>query len=156
MREEIHNQGKQILDLLRKAYGSDELDDHTLKNISKKYLGEQFIGVYPYDLYPANAPNDSYAIINTDHQGQPGTHWIGIYKKGKTLYVYDSFGRHSVNVLKEFFHSHVAQGYRVIDVNLKREQGEKQNDCGLRSLTYLILEHRYGICKLFASGKCPH
>jgi len=155
MREYIHNQGLQILALLRKAYGNGELDDVTLKRISKKYLGEQFLGVYPYDQYPNDAPDDSYAIINTDPHGQQGVHWIGLYKKGKTLYVYDSFGRHSKNVLRQFFHSHVARGFRVVDVNLKREQADKQNDCGLRSLTYLILEHRYGICRLFANGKCP-
>jgi len=144
MIEDLKNKQKQILKKLRSVYGIKALDNSQLELIGKELIGQGFCGVFAYDQYPISAPNCSYAILNTDNSRQSGTHWLMVYKTGKTLYIFDSFGRFSKNVLKKFVKSHTPE-YKIIDINRTCDQGNEQQDCGLRSITTGILIKRYGV-----------
>lgn len=148
MIEDLKNKQKAILKKLRSEYGAKALDNFELDKIGKKLIGKGFCGVFAYDQYPISAPNCSYAVLNTDNSRQPGTHWVGIYKTGKTLYIFDSFGRFSRNVLKKFVKSHTPE-YKIVDINRTCDQGNEQEDCGLRSITTLMLIKKYGVEKIF-------
>lgn len=149
MKDELKKKQQQILKKMRSVYGIKALDSVQLDDIGKTMMGKDYCGTFAYDQYPANAPQCSYAIINTDNSRQSGTHWIGVYKHEKTLYIFDSFGRFSKNVLKKFVKSHLEQGFKIVDVNKTSDQGNNQEDCGLRSMTTLLLIKKYGVDRVF-------
>jgi len=149
MKEILKNKQIEILKELRSIYGIKALDNFQLTDIGKKLIGRKFCGVYAYDQYPTHKQNCTYAIINTDNSRQSGTHWIGVYKRDKTLYIFDSFGRFSRNVLKKFVKTHVDEGYRIVDINRTSDQGNDQQDCGLRCITTLMLIKKYGVNAIF-------
>jgi hypothetical protein len=149
MKPELKKKQLLILKKLRSAFGIKALDNIELNNIGKRFIGSNFCGVYAYDQYPIHKEDCTYSIINTDNSRQPGTHWIGVYKKDKTLYIFDSFGRFSKNILKKFVKSHVAEGYKIVDINRTSDQGNDQQDCGLRCITTLLLIKKYGINAVF-------
>lgn len=144
MKKEYHELQSRLLSLFRKKFGKDEKDNVQLNTISKKYIGRKFKGVYAWDQLPILKNND-YAIINTDSHTQSGTHWVGVYSKNNNYYIFDSFGRHSKNILKPFYAQQVASGRHLIDVNLTPDQKDSQNDCGLRSMTALLMAKHFGI-----------
>ena len=149
MKEILKNKQIEILKELRSIYGIKALDNFQLTSIGKKLIGRKFCGVYAYDQYPIHKQDCTYAIINTDNSRQSGTHWIGVYKRDKTLYIFDSFGRFSRNVLKKFVKTHVDEGYRIVDINRTSDQGNDQQDCGLRCITTLMLIKKYGVNAIF-------
>ena len=149
MKPELKKKQLLILKKLRNAYGIQALDNFQLDEIGKRLIKPNFCGVYAYDQYPIHKEDCTYSIINTDNSRQPGTHWIGVYKKDKTLYIFDSFGRFSKNILKKFVKSHVAEGYKIVDINHTSDQGNNQQDCGLRCITTLLLIKKYGINAVF-------
>ena len=86
-----------------------------------------------------------YSIINTDN-GQ-GVHWISVYQERHSVYVWDSFGRDIKKLMPEFAKRAKVEGYNIITANKRydHEQEATQNDCGLRSLAWLILAKSKGI-----------
>lgn len=149
MKEELKNKQNEILKKLRSVYGIKAMDNFQLTDIGRLLIGNKFCGVYAYDQYPIHKQDCTYSIINTDNSRQSGTHWIGVYKKDKTLYIFDSFGRFSKNVLKKFVKTHVNEGYKIVDINRTSDQGNNQEDCGLRCITTLLLIKKYGINAVF-------
>ena len=101
MKPELKEKQNKILKELRSVYGIKAVDNFQLTDIGRQLIGRKFCGVYAYDQYPIHTQDCTYAIINTDNSRQSGTHWLGIFKKEKTLYIFDSFGRFSKNVLKK-------------------------------------------------------
>lgn len=99
-----------------------------------------------WDLF---RPNDHkiYSILNTDDSSKSGTHWVAVVQNGKTLYVYDSFGRTKEYLMKQFNDWMNSNGYKVVFVNKKPDQNGKQVNCGLRSLLWLIFVDKYGLNK---------
>ena len=142
MKELIKKEIVSLLKLFRQKYGNDTLDNVQLNRIGKEYLGKKFVGVFPYDRYPNK---NGFAIINTDNSHQQGTHWMMIYKVNNILYIYDSFGRRSKHLIKEFFKNHIDRGYQIIDIDLKSDQGNYQQDCGLRSFITALMINKYGV-----------
>ena len=61
--------------------------------------------------------------------------------------MFDTFRRDIKTLMPEFHTRARTQGYNIIKANKKYEyeQGVKQNDCGLRSLAWLILAESKGI-----------
>ena len=144
MKQEYHVKQSQLLKLFRQKYGNGEIDNVKLNTISKKYIGRGFKGVYAWDTLPS-LKNNNYAIINTDSSDKSGTHWVGVYSKNNEYYIFDSFGRHAKNILKPFYAQQIASGRKMIDVNLSTDQHDKQSDCGLRSMTALLMAKYLGI-----------
>ena len=77
-------------------------------------------------------------IVNTDDSTQPGTHWLSLIKNEKGIYCYDSFNRNIHNLSNNFKHK------KWISANKDRDESYKEEDCGTRSLAYLISFHKHG------------
>jgi len=139
----IHRKNTQLMKVLRYQYGNGAKNTDELNKLGKYHIGKKFIGTFAYDEYPFNAPDKSFAIINTDNK--EGVHWVGLYKDKNKLYIYDSFARQVNNLLNKFTDSAQRLGYQVIGTNLEGDQGNYQDDCGLRSLAWAMLTNKYGI-----------
>jgi len=122
-------------------------DNKQLTDLSKlTKIKNKFNICDSYDLFIPH-PRKHYSILNTDDSSKGGTHWVAQFQKGKTLYMYDSFGR-SDRLMKPFVDKFENQGYKVIFVNKNgAEQNGKQVNCGLRCLLWLCFVNRYGITK---------
>jgi hypothetical protein len=69
------------------------------------------------------------AILNLDKASGPGTHWVAIKTlKDKSLHYYDSLGAMPPFVLKN----------RIVKYNNIKEQNDKEENCGYRSLLFLL------------------
>lgn len=113
-----------------------------LNKLGNEYFGSKFTGVFPADQIPKLSARKPYAIINLDKSGQPGSHWIALaYSKrrisGARIMVYDSFGRPTKTILPSL------KG-KFIDTEYDAEQGLKEENCGARSLAWLLLFDLFG------------
>ena len=98
------------------------------------------------DFWDNFEPNElkHYSILNTESsfEGQ-GLHWVGIFQDGKVIYIYDSFGKK--NIMNRFCDKMSELGYTCVYSNKKGDQQNKQINCGLSSLLWLLFVQRYGI-----------
>ena len=98
-----------------------------------------------YDMFKPNV-NKTYSILNTDASTDgDGVHWVACYQKDNMIYIYDSFARK--RIMMKFINKMKALGYTCIYTNKKSDQQNKQIDCGLRSLLWLLFVDKYGIDK---------
>ena len=117
--------------------------DNLMKIIKMTKLKDTFNVI---DFWNNFEPNESkhYSILNTEASFEgDGLHWVGIFQDGKTIYIYDSFSRK--NIMNRFCEKMSEIGYRCEYVNKKTDQQNKQINCGLRSLLWLLFVDRYGI-----------
>jgi hypothetical protein len=125
-------------------YGRKALDNVQCKNIGKKLIGKSFLGVYPVDRVPLS--RNGYGIINTDTYGNSGIHWCAFYLRGKNIYIYDSFARHTSTVLKILYAKLKQKGIKVINSDLTdSEQRGNSQVCGIISLSWIHIAYKYGI-----------
>jgi hypothetical protein len=87
---------------------------------------------------------DCYFIINTDVLKGNGIHWCSGIIRGKTIYVYDSFGRKTNKILKIFHSNARKHGYSVRDTEYDPEQ-KGGSSCGHRCIAGLKIADKYGI-----------
>lgn len=122
-------------------------DNKQLTDLSKlTKIKNKFNICDSWDLFIPH-PRKHYSILNTDDSSKGGTHWVAQFQKGKTLYMYDSFGR-SDRLMKPFVDKFERLGYKVIFVNKNGgEQNSEQVNCGLRCLLWLCFVNKYGITK---------
>jgi len=73
------------------------LTNKYLEDISKKYVGKSFIGVYPVDVIPKCKKKSFAVIFNLSKHYEPGSHFIAIVKKQKHIIYFDSFGKKCSN-----------------------------------------------------------
>jgi hypothetical protein len=141
-----HQLYNNILKELRDTFGNKATTNEQLDDIGREYFGGIYIGTYPWDKYPVQLlPNYHFAIINTDDSTKNGTHWVGIHKRNNNIYVYDSFGRHTKNLLKKFNKKMTGKGYYILDSDYDSEQANYQEDCGLRCICWLLIIKGKGI-----------
>lgn len=141
-----HKTYKLVLNLLRKKYNHNEKWSNEIDSIMKTLIGskaKKTIGWNEYNSTKSNKGN--YTVINTAASNQEGVHWVGIYQRGSNIFMYDSFGRHSNNILHQFVEKMKQQGNEVIDVTHIGDQGQYQNDCGLRAIAWLFLVKMGGL-----------
>jgi hypothetical protein len=126
----------ELLDLVRETTklgnGTTYLDD--LKTVGKEMLGSKFLGVFTSDMYP-NLRAGEMIIVNLDKSNEAGSHWIAIAKKNNDSIFYDSFGRSS----KKIF----GKG-KFINTEPDAEQRKNENNCGQRTLAWLLLLNLFG------------
>lgn len=100
-----------------------------LDNFSRKYLPNQYRGIYMANERLPVLPEDSFIIINRPMN----QHWISAFNKNGKLYEFDSFAR------KNFIGS---GGDKYIDFNTKHDSIPDQNgldtDCGQRVLATML------------------
>ncbi len=129
----------QIEDVMRtnREWNSIELD-----KLCKSSLGDKYNSVCAWSDYIPDA-NKPYSIVNTDNQ--EGVHWIGAYFDGKTVHIYDSFGRTMKRIMKNFIEKIKLIGFKIVFCNKRSDQTELKINCGLRSFVFLFLTSKYGI-----------
>ena len=86
-------------------------------------------------------------ITNADTTNMPGSHWVAIYTTAKTFYIYDSFGRHTTNLLPILNHKLNTKKVKHHDSNYRPEQFGTTEICGQLCLTWLCVVKKYGIQK---------
>jgi hypothetical protein len=148
----MSNRAKKIYDALvsdvEDTIGSGSTLDETLDNYGKKVIGQQFGGVFPSDRIPDSmARGTKYFIVNKDKHNQPGSHWIGVVVYRKRMFFYDSFGR-SVPMLVPELRQFQLQHGLSLSVPMRAisapEQQIREENCGARSMAWLILFNRMG------------
>ena len=136
---------KKLVEALVSHYDNETKTNTDLIQIGKvifEPLGNNVIRNADYDF---DKMDGEYSIINTDN-GQ-GIHWLAVYQEHDKVYVFDTFGRDIKKLMPEFHARGKAQGYTIVKANkhYDHEQKATQNDCGLRSLAWLILAKSKGV-----------
>ena len=117
-----------------------------LEGVSKKLLGVKFKGVYASDRIPKLNDLSPYAILNLDKSDEPGSHWVSLVNipNSKDSILYDSFGRNHKQIIPDLQFS--GNG-RILNDTKDIEQKITQEDCGARSIAFLVFFDRYGAKK---------
>ena len=104
-----------------------------------------WIGTFPQDKIPLN--KIGFAVINVDTADKPGSHWCALKITKTRIYVYDSFGRKSSDLLPVLTRNAKARGMRIIDAEYDREQSNAKGSvvCGHLSLAWLLTVKKHGI-----------
>ena len=84
-----------------------------------------------------------YMIVNTNNS--VGLHWVGVHIVGKKIYVFDSFARKTTNIMPSFVRRAEKAGFTIIETRKRVEQADSAQDCGLRSLSWLIILMNKGL-----------
>ena len=125
------------LELLEDILGNESTTDIELLKIGTLLFIDRFVGVFPSDKMK-RLKNNQMCIINTDDSKHSGTHWLACYRYKNKTWVYDSFDR-DVKGFSKFF----KMKYNWISANTHREQSYNENNCGVRSLAWLIAFDKY-------------
>lgn len=125
-----------------KKLGNKALDNHQIDKIGKKEFKTVWQGCNSQDEI---VWKPGFQIINTDPSDKPGTHWIGLYITGKTIYVYDSFGRPTSKLLKILTRQAKSKKVRIVDSEYDKEQWGLSEICGLLCMSWLLVARDLGI-----------
>lgn len=139
--KQIESFYKRILKIIENKIGNKTTFLSQLHHIGKSMFGKRFHGVYPSDKITILKSGQS-CILNLDSSNQPGSHWIGLYKKGKKTYIYDSFGRNHTKIIYDLKFS--GNG-KIIDCDRDPEQKKSEYNCGQRCLAWLYCIYKKGI-----------
>ena len=128
-----------------RVLGNKALYDDELQRIGKEQL-KPFNGVYPQDKF---INKNGYQIINTSNSDDmKGEHWVALYKTPKNLYVYDSFGRNTNNLLPGLTKKMKGGGnIKIIDSDYDKEQRGESQVCGQLCMSWLCVVRDLGIRK---------
>ena len=130
---------------LKNQRGKEELDNVVIHETCEQMFKDEFITVL---MQNSPIPNrNGYFIINTDCVGGKGLHWMCFIKVNKNIYVYDSFGRLSKNMLPLFTKKMTDQGYTIhnTDTYDADQHGYTSVDCGHRCIASLMIYHKLGL-----------
>jgi hypothetical protein len=129
---------------LFKAYGKKALDNVQVKEIGRKLIGAKFLGVYSVDKVPLS--RNGFGVINTDLTGKPGTHWTAYMKRGKTIFIYDSFARPTAKILQPLHKKLKEKNIKIVNSDLSdSEQRGNSQVCGHLSLSWIYVAYKFGI-----------
>ena len=128
---------------LEKAYGDGMKTNFQLIEIASHVFPQLKQNVFRNADYDFDQMINRFAIVNTDNR--KGVHWTATYQTGRTIYLFDSFGRSTKNLIPVFYKRAKKAGYMIIDTRHRREQKDYQQDCGLRSLAWIIIASSRGI-----------
>lgn len=123
-----------LLRLIKRVMGNGSTYSSDLNGLGKKVLGQSFAGVYPADRIPTLGKKQKYAIVNLDDSDEPGSHWVACAYDNGAVQLYDSFGRNAKQILPSLTANH-----RVNNTDSDAEQDDTEENCGQRSLAWLIL-----------------
>jgi len=125
------------LEILEDILGNESTTDVELNHLGKNLFFERFVGVFSADKMK-RLKNNQMCIVNTDDSKHSGKHWIACYKHRNKTYVYDSFDRDVKSLSKYWKNKH-----NWVNANTHREQSYNENNCGPRSLAWLISFDKY-------------
>ena len=130
-----------ILKDVEKEVGRNSTYSDDLTKAGHKLLGVHFRGVFPSDKIPKLNDIKKYAIVNVDSSKEPGSHWMALAKEKDHTYFYDSFGRYDTKIIPNLKFSHNG---KIIDTDHDAEQTISENNCGARSLAWLVFFNTWG------------
>ena len=132
---------EQILMHVEDILGSGITDNIQLTNLGRQMFSNDYLGTYSSDQMPKYIKNNQCFILNTDSSKSLNKtgHWVAFYKLNSKLYYYDSYARNK-NKLSKYWKNKRMYNANTID----RDQSFEANDCGSRSLSFLILFRKYG------------
>jgi hypothetical protein len=139
---------KKVLKILRYRYGNGVKTDDELTQIGVHHFGPVYIGTFAYDEYAnmlKKLPAYGFAIVNTDTSNGPGVHWVAIHNHNNKYYIYDSFGRHTKNILNGLYKHIKRCNGTIIDSKYDAEQADYQKDCGIRCISWLLIIKCLGV-----------
>ena len=126
------------LTLLQDILGYGSTDNTQLQSIGMYLFNSKsnkpFIGVYSSDKMPV-LKNNQMCIANTDDEA--GVHWVACYKYQNKTFVYDSYDRDVKSLSK-----HWKKKHNWINANKDRDQSYAEENCGERSIRWLISAHK--------------
>ena len=135
------------------AFVESELQDRgetsniQLEKFGKKHFGKKFGGIFAEDEKVNFNDNHDYYIFNNEKANRDGCHWLGVYvnHKTKTISILDTFNRQSSQLLPDVIIMAKKNHFKCKKGALHKLQTDAQEDCGQRSLTYLLLVKKYGV-----------
>ena len=144
MREqEIELVNKRVLKIVEKGIGHNKTTNGAeISQLGKKFLGSSFKGVFTADTIP-NLKNGQSIIANLDNSSMPGSHWVSMIRLNNKNYFYDSFGRKGGSIME-----HATKKLRDSlkeEIKLDSEQGVLEENCGQRSIAWLLIAKHWGI-----------
>lgn len=101
---------------------------------------KQWAGIYSRNRIPKLTNKKPYCICNLDLEGEAGSHWVGLYKDGKEILVYDSFGRANKEILPV-----LSKNRKTRETDRDVEQDIEETNCGARCIAWLCLVKYYGV-----------
>lgn len=113
-----------------------------LKRAGVKLFGKKFAGIFPSDMIPRLTKQQPYAILNLDSSNEPGSHWIAVAFEKDKIWVYDSFGRPTREIIPSLIDEYGIENLLMVDDDA--EQHISEDDCGARCLAWLYIFDRYG------------
>lgn len=128
------------LDHIISVVGKDAMFSDDLEEVANKLLGKKdFAGVYPVDKiqFPEGT---KFQILNTHRSDQPGEHWFAVVKGKNKLYVYDSFGRSTMEIAPSLLKKTI----KIVDSDRDAEQKMEEMNCGQRSAAWLFVWQQFG------------
>lgn len=135
--KEVESFFDEVLRTLQSSMGKDITSEDQLRKVGHALLGKSFKGVFPVDRLPPLRQGQC-CVINLDQSGEPGSHWVAVYKS-QPYCIYDSFGRRSSNILPSL------KTIQVVDSDYDAEQKLSEDNCGQRSLGWLWCVKKIGI-----------
>lgn len=141
MEKKAHLLYDYALKRMEQQLGTGATYGNELNRVGEEFLGKKFAGVYPADMLPLLSKKKCYAILNLDKSDMAGSHWIAVKYlggKGKVL-VYDSFGRKTQRIIPT-----LAERYKTEDADDDVEQDDREDNCGPRSLAFLLIDDLFG------------
>ena len=113
---------------------------NTFELAKAMHMAPDFYGVVPCcEIEQYKKHNVVGLIVNTDPHNKPGQHWIALYKTGKTLNFFDSFGREMQDFAEPFasIMEDFATGCKV-QSNKRQYQHVFSDTCGRWTLYYIL------------------
>jgi len=122
---------------------NDQIEKYCNKTALSKH---NFLGVFAQDVNPnmIDSHDNCCLIINTSKSHEPGEHWISIWKESNPtpkIYYFDSFGRNPEKLVPLF---NGRLGGNIIYDDDKNQKDNEEN-CGQRSISWLLSCCKYGI-----------
>ena len=126
-----------------KRLGRKATTDVQLSKEGEIHFGKRFLGVFMQN--EINLIASGMLIANVDNTGQPGSHWVSCVICPKTIYVYDSFGRPSTQLLKTLSRNPMKRNIKIVDSDYSPEQFGKSEICGPLCLAWLACVKKHGV-----------
>ena len=80
-------------------------------------------GVYPCNRLPED---DGMCVANEDPAGEPGSHWVFVWRNARKTVYFDSFARAPIGCIRLYG----LNRYGEIQVNSRRVQSDASSTCG--------------------------
>jgi len=117
---------------------SKGLSNEYLDSLGKK-LFRDFVGVFPCDIHPSIGKKSRFSIIfNTGDSTTSGEHFIAIVKTAKSVFYFDSFGKHPSDPNILTFLNNLKEKNRRLIVWKKKIQDDSSIYCGFYCIGFIM------------------